>query len=192
MVTAQVLIIDDEDLFREDLASLLRKKGYECLVAGSGEEGLKIIEKISPDVILCDINLPGKSGIEILEEIMCLSPESFVVMITAYGTLETSLEAFRRGASDYITKPLEIEDVLLKIERLVKYQRLSQEVKLLRREVSQDVESLLGVGKSEAMQSVFRPDSKGESHTKHRRDCLRIGDGKGTSGQSYPSIQSTP
>lgn len=154
-MTARLLIIDDEDLFREDLASLLRAEGYECLAAATGEAGLAMIEKTSPEVVLCDINLPGKGGIQVLDEIMAISPETFVIMITAYGTLESSLEAFRRGASDYVTKPLMEEDVLLKIERLVKYKRLSQEVKLLRREVSQDVEGLLGVGKSDAMREIL-------------------------------------
>lgn len=152
---AQVLIIDDEDLFREDLALLLRREGYDCLAASTGEKGVEIVGKTSPDVILCDISLPGKGGIEILDEIMGVSPESFVIMITAYGTLESSVEAFRKGASDYITKPLVIEDVLQKIERLVSLRRLWQEVKFLRREVSQNAEGLLGVGQSETMQEAL-------------------------------------
>lgn len=154
-MSAQILIIDDENLFREDLTSLLRKEGYECLAAATGEKGLELIQESSPEIILCDINLPGKDGIQVLDEIMSISPESFVIMITAFGTLESSLEAFRKGASDYITKPLVLEDVLVKIERLVNYKRLSQEVKFLRREVSQDEANLYGVGQSDAMKQVF-------------------------------------
>ncbi|MCH7909539.1 MAG: sigma-54-dependent Fis family transcriptional regulator [Candidatus Hydrogenedentes bacterium] len=154
-MAAQVLIIDDEDLFREDLADLLRAEGYECLTAATGEEGLEHIAKTGPEVVLCDINLPGKMGIQILDEIMGISPESFVIMITAYGSLESSVDAFRKGASDYITKPLVVEDVLAKIARLIKYKRLSQEVKHLRREVSHDFEGLLGVGESKAMKDAL-------------------------------------
>ena len=155
-VAAKILIIDDEDLFREDLASLLSVRGYECETASTGEEGSALATEYGPDVVLCDIVMPGKSGIEILGEIMSNSPETCVVMITAYGTLETAVQAFRRGAVDYINKPLLVEDVVQKIERIMNYRRLIQEVKFLRREVSPDVQSLPMVGKSRAMEDVFK------------------------------------
>lgn len=152
---ARVLIIDDEDLFREDLATLLRRNGHECKTAPNGDAGIDLASEFAPDVVLCDLVMPGKGGVETLNEIVRISPESSVIMITAYGTLESAVEAFRAGAVDYIMKPLLIEDVLQKIDRLTKYKRLAQEVKFLRRELSQNIESLAMVGQSKAMKDVL-------------------------------------
>ncbi len=154
-MNAKVLIIDDEDFFREDLAGLLRAEGLECYTAENGNVGLDMIEKVNPDVVLCDIAMPEKNGIEVLEETMARYPECFVIMITAYGELDTAVDAFRKGASDYVMKPFLPEDVVGRIERLVRYKRLAQELKYLRREASQVVESLSVVGQSEAMQKVL-------------------------------------
>lgn len=153
-MSARILIIDDEDLFRENLARLLRDEGHECETAPDGAAGLDRFESFAPDVVLCDIAMPGVDGIGVLDRIMENNPESFVVMVTAYGTLETAVEAFRKGASDYIMKPLVLEDVLQKINRLMKYKRLAQEVTFLRRQVSQDLDSFPMVGQSEPMHKV--------------------------------------
>jgi len=153
-MSTKVLIIDDEDLFREDLARLLSMHGHECRTAASAEDGVAAAEAFGPDVILCDVVMPGKGGIDILDEIMALCPESFVIMITAYGSLETAVQAFRRGVSDYVMKPFVIEDVIQKIQRLVEHKRLTQETKLLRRQISQASESQEIVGESTPMKQV--------------------------------------
>ncbi len=153
-MTGKILIIDDENLFREDLATLLSRKGYTCKTAIDGEQGIAVAGEFSPDVVLCDIAMPGRDGIEILGEILRSCPESFVIMITAYGTLETALEAFRRGASDYIMKPLLLEDILQKIERLLEHKRLVREIRFLRRQLSRDVDAPPLIGQSEPMQQV--------------------------------------
>jgi DNA-binding NtrC family response regulator len=153
-MAGRILIIDDENLFREDLATLLRRKGYDCKAAADGKQGVTMAEQFSPDVILCDIIMPGPSGVELLDEFPRICPESFVIMITAYGTIETAVQAFRKGASDYIMKPLMFEDVLQKIERLLEHKRLSREVRLLRRQLSQDTEASLLKGQSEQIKHV--------------------------------------
>lgn len=153
---AKVLIIDDEDLFREDFASILRQEGCKCRTAPDGEKGLVLAEEFDPDVIFCDIVMPGRSGVEILDDMVRICPESCIIMITAYATLETAVEAFRKGVSDYITKqPLLMEDVFQKIDRFMEHRQLTQEVKFLRRELSQDAESLKMVGQSDAMKTVL-------------------------------------
>lgn len=154
-MAVKVLIIDDEGLFREDLASLLSLRGCECRTAPDGEKGQTVAKEFLPDVVLCDISLPDISGIEVLEQILRINPKSFIIMITAYGTVETAIEAFRKGASDYIMKPLIIEDVLQKIERLMEHKRLLREISFLRRKLSEDVESLSLVGQSEKMKEVL-------------------------------------
>ena len=151
---AKILIIDDENLFREDLAKLLCRRGYDCKTAVDGNMGLAVAEEFGPDVILCDIVMPSQNGIELLGEILRICPESFVIMITAYGTIDTAIEAFRRGASDYILKPLVLEDVLQKIERLLEHKRLNREIRFLRHQLRQEIQGPLLVGKSEQMQRV--------------------------------------
>ncbi len=154
-MAVKILIIDDEGLFCEDLATMLRRRGHECRTAPDGEKGQAIAEEFLPDVVLCDISVPGISGIEVLEQILHINPKSFIIMITAYGTVETAIEAFRKGASDYIMKPLIIEDVLQKIERLMEHKRLLREISFLRRKLSEDVESLSLVSRSEKMKEVL-------------------------------------
>jgi len=154
-MSAKILIIDDEELFREDLALVLQRKGYECQTAATAEEGLKRVAEFLPDVILSDIVMPGKSGIDILDEVRQLNPDGAVIIMTAFGTLETAIEAFRKGAIDYILKPIVIDDVLNKIQRIFDHKRLLQEIKYLRREITDDIEALPLVGQSEGMQQVI-------------------------------------
>ncbi len=151
----KILIIDDEELFREDLAVVLSQQGFECRTAATAEEGLEVFREFMPDIVLTDIVLPGKNGVEILEELQQMNPACTIIMMTAYGTLETAVEAFRKGAADYVLKPLVIEDLLGKIRRIEAYQNLQQEIRLLRRELFDDFESLPLVGKSPAMQQVL-------------------------------------
>ncbi|MBW8015743.1 MAG: sigma-54-dependent Fis family transcriptional regulator [Planctomycetes bacterium] len=154
MMPAKILVIDDENLFREDLAKLLSRRGYDCKTAVDGNMGLTVAEEFGPDVILCDIVMPGQNGIELLGELLRICPECFVIMITAYGTIDTAVEAFRRGASDYIMKPLLIEDVLLKIERLIDHKLLNREIRFLKRQLHREIEGSLLIGESGQMQKV--------------------------------------
>ena len=154
-MTARILIIEDEDLFREDLALLLRRKGFDCHTAATAEEGLERAGAFLPDIILSDIVMPGKSGIDILEDLRSINPGGNVIIMTAFGTLETALEAFRKGAVDYVPKAPVIEDVRNRIQRILEHQRLLQEIKQLRRDVSEDIASLALVGKSPAMQNAL-------------------------------------
>lgn len=153
-MAGKILIVDDENLFREDLATLLRQKGYDCETAADGDQGLAMARQFGPDVVLCDIVMPGPSGVELLGEILQVCPETFVIMITAYGTIDTAVEAFRKGASDYIMKPLILEDILLKIERLLEHRRLNREIRFLRRQLSRDAETSLLVGQSDQIEHV--------------------------------------
>jgi DNA-binding NtrC family response regulator len=154
-MNAKILIIDDEDLFREDLALLLSRKGFQCRTAATAEEALAIVSEFQPNIILSDIVMPGKSGIEILEDLQRIHPPGNVIMMTAFGTLETAIEAFRKGAVDYVLKPPAMDELLNKIRRIIEHQQILMELKLLRRDVSEDIASLSLVGKSAAMQKVL-------------------------------------
>ncbi len=135
-MSARILIIDDEDILREDLAALLRDEGYSCRTASDGEEGVRLAEDEEPDVVLCDLVMPGIGGVEVVNRLAAARPELPVILITAHGTMETALEAFRAGAVDYLLKPVLPQDLIVKIRRCLEHRRLLMEVRHLRREVS--------------------------------------------------------
>jgi DNA-binding NtrC family response regulator len=150
-----LLIVDDEPLIRETLAEYLGNEGFDVTVCGSGEEALTLAEGRQFDVVLCDVQLPGMDGIELLERLTKLSPQTFVLLITAYATVESAVEAFHRGAQDYLMKPLLLDEVLSKICRLIAYRDLYRENQWLRRELHRDYDFDHIVGRSPAMKQVF-------------------------------------
>jgi DNA-binding NtrC family response regulator len=154
--TASVLVVDDEPVIRDTLAEFLQQEGFAVVSCGTGEEAVERAGKQRFDVTLCDINLPGLDGIEVLERLAKISPETFVVLITAYATVETAVEAFQKGAHDYLMKPIILHEVLGKIRRLLKQRDLFQENQWLRRELSRDAETgEMVVGRSPAMRQAM-------------------------------------
>jgi DNA-binding NtrC family response regulator len=153
--TASILIVDDEPLIRETLAEYLSQEGFSVTPCGDGEEALRLSVDRCFDVALCDVQLPGIDGIELLERLHQISPETFVLLITAYATVENAVEAFQRGAQDYLMKPILLDEVLNKVRRLLAYRSLYQENQWLRRELHRSLPSEEIVGRSEAMQRVF-------------------------------------
>lgn len=154
-MNARILIIDDENLFREDVAFMLQKEGYECATAEDAERGLEQLIEFRPDVVLSDIVMPGKSGIELLSDISREQPDCVVIMMTAFGTLETAIDAFRKGAVDYVLKPIVPEDLLRKIARTLEHKRLLSDVSLLRRQLGDTLGSRTLVGKSKKLKEVL-------------------------------------
>jgi len=114
-----ILIVDDENNVTKLLEKLLTKEGYGALTAASGFEALKIIDSHQVDIVITDIKMPKMSGIDLLGKIKEIDPTIKVILITAFATLETAVEALKMGALDYITKPFDLTDVLLSIERIV-------------------------------------------------------------------------
>jgi len=152
---AHLLIVDDELLIRNTLAEFLGQQGFQVTVCGSGEEALGLAEVQRFDVALCDVQLPIMDGIELLQRLLQISPETLVLLITAYGTVENAVEAFHRGAHDYLMKPILLEEVLTKIRRLLAYREVFQENQWLRRELNRDYDPEHIIGRSVAMQRVF-------------------------------------
>jgi DNA-binding NtrC family response regulator len=148
-------VVDDEPLIRATLAEYLTGEGFIVTACASGEEALAEAERHPYDVALCDVQLPGIDGIEVLERLLKVSPETFVLLITAYGTVESAVEAFQRGAHDYLMKPILLDEVAGKVRRLLAYRDLSLENQWLRRELSREHEDERIVGQSEAMRRVF-------------------------------------
>jgi DNA-binding NtrC family response regulator len=150
-----LLIVDDEPIIRESLGEFLTQEGFAVTVAGSAEDALALARETRFDLVLCDIQLPGIDGIELLDRLLKISPDTFVTLITAYGTVESAVAAFQRGAHDYLMKPILLDEVLAKIRRLLEYRQLHLDNQWLRRELNRATEPDTIVGTSPAMQRVF-------------------------------------
>ena len=114
---ARILVVDDEPIIRSSLAECLETEGFHPMVAATGEEAVARVEIEPVDVVLCDLQLPGINGIETLDRILSRAPEAMVILMTAYGTVETAVAAFQRGAHDYLLKPVLLDEVLARIRR---------------------------------------------------------------------------
>jgi DNA-binding NtrC family response regulator len=155
-MSARVLIVDDEKDILKALEFLLRAEGYSVSKAQSGEEALDLFKKEGFDVVLTDLKMPGMDGLALLDEIKKASPDAPVVFMTAYGTVESAVEAMKKGAADYIVKPFINEDIRMTLRRLLEQERLKAENIALRRELSQRREKCREmIFVSEAMTRVF-------------------------------------
>jgi DNA-binding NtrC family response regulator len=153
-VKGSILVIDDETEIRESLAELLALEGYNTATAKTGEEGMKSIENGLFDLILLDINLPDRNGLDILQQIKRESPEIGVIMITAYASTQMAFQASKQGADSYVTKPWDNDKLLLEVRNTVDKTRLQQENVQLRRALKRyDLPNV--VGKSEKMHKVM-------------------------------------
>jgi DNA-binding NtrC family response regulator len=152
----QVLVVDDEPLIRETLAEYLSQEGFAVHCCSSGEEALAYARDQRIDVALCDVQLPGMDGLELCGRLLQVSPETCVLLITAYATVENAVEAFQRGAHDYLMKPILLDEVLTRLRRFQEQRALYLENQWLRRELSQATAGRGElVGDSPAMRAVF-------------------------------------
>ena len=140
---SNILIIDDEKAIRKTLSEILSYEGYKIDEAGDGEEGLKKVKEKEYDVILCDIKMPKLDGIEFLEKTRETHPDIPVIMISGHGTIETAVEAVKKGAYDYISKPPDLNRLLITIRNAMDKTTLVAETKVLKRKVSK-VQEMVG------------------------------------------------
>jgi DNA-binding NtrC family response regulator len=150
-----VLIVDDEVGTRESVKMIL-KHDYEVFLAKDAEEAFLQIKEYSPDVVLLDIILPDIDGLKVLEKIKESDPDMIVIMITATKTVKTAVEAMKLGAYDYVTKPFDIDELRLIISRSLSTQALEKEVKYLRKEIDKGFSIGNIIGKSKAMENIFK------------------------------------
>ncbi len=150
----RILVVDDEDVLAQTLREFLRGESYEVAVAADANAALALVERFEPDLVLCDVQLPGVSGLELLDRLLGVRPDTMVVMMTAYATVENAVAAFRRGAQDYLMKPVMFDELLAKIDRLMGVRRLVRENQALRRRLheAEGPDSL--VGRSAAMGAI--------------------------------------
>jgi two-component system response regulator AtoC len=136
-MSRRILIIDDEPGLRHTLTLLLRDEGFDVVSAGDGEAGLQAAVAESPDLILCDVRMPRLGGLEFLARYREASGDALVIMMSAYGTLDTALEAMRQGAYDYVSKPFNADEVILTLRKAEERENLRREVRRLRERVGE-------------------------------------------------------
>jgi two-component system nitrogen regulation response regulator NtrX len=140
---SNILIVDDEKAIRKTLSEILSYEGYRIDEAGDGEEGIRKFRDKEYDVILCDIKMPKMDGIEFLDKAKELNPDIPIIMISGHGTIETAVEAVKKGAYDYISKPPDLNRLLITIRNAMDKTSLVAETKVLKRKVSK-VQDMIG------------------------------------------------
>jgi len=153
---ARILVVDDEQSLRELLAIVLRREGYEVLLAENGRTAVDIIEREPVDVLISDINMPDMSGVEVLRAAKKVDQDILGIMITAFASTETAIEAMRLGACDYLSKPFDIDLLKMKVREKVENRQLRQENVLLKRTLGLSHQFANIIGRSESMLGVFK------------------------------------
>ncbi len=151
----RILVVDDEMIVREALSNYLREDGYEAIAVEGGEEALKRVENERWNILFVDLKMPGMDGLEVLREVKKLVPDLPVIIITAYATIDSAVQAMKDGAYDYIVKPFDPEAIALIVEKVVEHQRLVKENILLRERLDQEYRFEEIIGRSQPMQEVF-------------------------------------
>lgn len=148
---AKILIIDDEKAIRNTLREILEYENYEVEEAKDGEEGLDLLKKNEYDVVLCDIKMPKMDGIEVLEKAKELGKEGQFIMVSAHGSIETAVDATKKGAFDFIQKPPDLNRLLLTVKNALDRGALVEETKTLRKKISKGYEI---IGESDSIKEV--------------------------------------
>ena len=154
-MTAQVLVVDDEQSIRDFLRLLLEEEGFTVQTASSFEEGRQIFFAGSFDLVLCDVIMPDGNGLDLLKELKQHNSRAPVVMMTAYTSTKSAIEAMKRGAYDYISKPFDVEELKVIIQKALEKSELVEENVYLRRELEQKYRFSNIIGRSRPMQEIF-------------------------------------
>jgi len=156
----KILVVDDDESLRRVTQLQLEESGYQVLTAATGEQALALIDEHAPGLVISDLKMPGMSGLDLLRETLAARPETTVILITAFGTVETAVDAIRAGAYDYITKPIDYEQLLLVVNRAMERQQLLEEVRNLRRSLDEKYGFDSIVGRSKALLRVLEIASR--------------------------------
>lgn len=153
---AHILVVDDEEMLRTVIADILTFEGYKVTQAESGEEALERIRQFPFDLLIVDLKLPGLQGDGVLRESLLLYPDLIVVMMTGASDVQTAVNLIKMGAYDYLDKPFENDELIIKVQRALEERRLKQENRLLKSELLDKYNFENIIGASQAMQNVFR------------------------------------
>jgi DNA-binding NtrC family response regulator len=155
MSGAKILIVDDELIVRESLGGWLERDGHTVDKAGSGEEALEKCKNTRYEILLLDIKMEGMSGLEVLKRVKETDPDVSVVMITAYGSIPSAIEAMKSGAYEYLLKPFDPDELMVLIEKIMKHQAERRETQFLREQYKERTRFESMIGQSRALQEIF-------------------------------------
>ena len=151
MSSRRILVVDDDASLRRVTQVQLEDEGYTVMVAASGEEAQAVLARKPQDLVITDLSMPGISGVDLLKQIRAEYPDTIVVLITAFGTVETAVQAMKLGAYDYITKPVNPDSLRMVVARALEHLSLREEVQTLRRTLGQRPGFQDIVGRSDAL-----------------------------------------
>ena len=151
----QILIVEDEKSMREVLKILLAGEGYDVTAAADSVDGMNLLNRDIFDMVITDIKMPKINGFEILKKVREISPDTLVIMITAFGTTESAIEAMQLGAYDYIHKPFKIDEIRVVVKKALEKRKLREEVSILREKIKTTYELGHIFWKSQKMQELL-------------------------------------
>ncbi|OGU30840.1 MAG: Fis family transcriptional regulator [Ignavibacteria bacterium GWA2_55_11] len=151
----RILIVDDEQIIRESVVFVLQNEGFQVAEAANGRLALEMHRRQPFDIVITDIEMPEMRGTELLRQVRQETPETFVVIVTAFASVETAVTALREGASDYVLKPINFDDLLHRVKKLLEVRSLSLENAILRQELQRKFDFDAIIGQSSAMKKVF-------------------------------------
>ncbi|UCG32014.1 MAG: sigma-54-dependent Fis family transcriptional regulator [Phycisphaerales bacterium] len=155
MRQATILLADDEETLRKNLAQVLAEENFDVVACARGDEAVRALNSTPFDVVITDIRMPGVTGMELIDHVRRLSPEAIIIVITAFGEVDTAVEAMKKGAKDYICKPLIFDELVFKLKRLLAHEDVVRENILLREQVRRTFDKGEIVGKSLAIRSIL-------------------------------------
>lgn len=174
----KILVVDDEQSLREVLSIMLKRTGYAVTSVADGEEAIELLSKDIFDLVITDLRMPKIDGMEVLKAAKSASPETVVLIITAFASADSAVEAMKQGAYDYLTKPFQVDEVQLIIRNALEKRRLTTENILLKREMASQSSFSQLVGQSDAMQKVFDVVRKVADSKSNVLICGESGTGK--------------
>lgn len=160
MTNSRILIADNDREIRESLVSVLTENGFICQKVSDGDEAIRKIKEDNFDILIVDIKLPKWNGIQVLDKVCKISPKTMTMLVTASATVETAIAALRKGAVDYLTKPLDYNDVVARVKKMRKMQQVLLENQYLKQEIHSKYNQNMIIGESAAMQNVYKMINK--------------------------------
>ena len=151
----KILVVDDEDIIRESLSFILKKEGYAVEEAENGKAAYNKLLEQPFELVITDIEMPQMKGTQLIEEIKKLNIQTSIIVITAFGSLDTAITALRNGAADYILKPVEFDELLIKVKRLFEVKTLLLENRILKKEIQRNYDFEDIVGRSPSIRKVY-------------------------------------
>ncbi len=174
----KILVVDDEKSLREVMSIMLKRAGYDVTEVSDGEQAISQVNREIYDLVITDLRMPKADGMDVLKAVKSSSPDTVVLVVTAFGTADSAVEAMKQGAYDYLTKPFQVDEVQLIIRNALEKRRLSTENMLLKREIASQSSFAQIVGQSEAMQKVFEVVRKVADSKSNVLICGESGTGK--------------